>query len=274
MEINNPFLSLFRMIFSLGILVIAVLFFQDVKAGPLHEIFGSGVPAYHKHINKKFLEFYEKNFFDFSKKMDIDDYAFLSKCIDQISMWSRHLPDGSATNQDGTFPLSPLKISLSLKNKKVSYGKVAIACPQGNAADFKDFQKIAKKYNINLPRELSEKNYFWFEWDLDNKTQAIYYFKDYQLINDIYEKGRQVKTLSYSSSSLELLRDKYALMASSLYAGLQSNQDTFWIELKAFDSRMVDEKVRMDLYKILNETGMMADSMELVSAETATFFYP
>lgn len=274
MEINKPFLSLFSMIFSLGIILTAVLFPQDAKSGPLHEIFGSGVPAYHKHINKKFLEFYEKNFFDFSKRMEKDDYAFLSKCIDQISMWSRHLPDGIAVNQDDTFPLSPLKISLSLKNKKVSYGKIAIACPQGNVSDFKDFRKIAKKYNMDLPSDLSEKNYFWFEWDLDSKTQAIYYFRDSQLINDIYGKGRKVQTLIYSPSSLESLKNKYALMASSLYAGLQSNQDTFWIELKAFDSRMVDEKVRIDLYKILNETGMMADSMELISAETATFFYP
>lgn len=278
MEINKKILGLSlqlicksKAIALLGILLMAQ---NTVNAGPLHEIFGKGSPEYHRHINKKFLEFYEKNFFDFSKKMSKEDYIFLTGCVDQISMWSRHLPDGEKINLDHSFPLSPLKISMSLKDKKVSYGKIAIACPRNDLSGFQSFLKMSKKYKMNLPKEITEKNYFWFEWDLDNKTQGIYYFQDSNLINQVYSQGHLVQRSTYKVSSRQLMDEKYPFMASSLYAGLKSDKGLFWIELKAFDSRFVDEKIRMDLYKILNETGMMADSMELNSSDSVTFFYP
>lgn len=274
MEIKKIFQNIIFKGSVLGLPLVVLMSAQPLKAGPLHEIFGSGKPEYHRHINKKFLEFYEKNFFNFSKKMDKEDYQFVTKCLDQISMWSRHLPDGTGLNKDNSFPLSPLRISLTLKDKKISYGKIAVACPSNNTSDFKSFEKIAKKYKIDLPKQVSEKNYFWFEWDLDNKIQGIYFFQDSKLVSQAYQQGRLIQEQRYSADTLSALNEKYPFLASSLYAGLKSDNGKSWIELKAFDSRFVDEKVRMDLYKILNETGMMADSMELNSSETATFFYP
>lgn len=245
-------------------------------AGPLHSIFGRGKPEYHRHINKKFLEYYEKKHFNFSQHLSPVERDYLRGCVEQIDSWARHLPDGGTKDQDQLYPLSPLRIAVTLKDKKIKFGKLAIACPLGNTTDFDKFLAVLKKNSIQPPVQVTFKNYFWFEWDFDQKWQSLYYFEKNQLVRETYEQGKKIETVTFHAVDIKKLRQEHSLIASLIHSGLQSSDtpSTTWLELSSFDSRLVDESVRLILYNILNETGFMADSIELVDPKNAVFFYP
>jgi hypothetical protein len=217
-------------------------------ARSLTEVYGLGQKEYHRAVYHRIYDWFQKNYFDFEKRMSKTEITYVHHCLDHVESF--------ADSRFGGIPLNFLRLGVQgLPSPEYT---LAVACP--TSADSIQLRKnLLAKRGINLNAETLE-NVFWIEWSSRDKKINIYSFHDRDKIQLF---GQETIWRAMTEQELQKIRMPTYLKNRLDKAILvrEGAKDSYLLSLKSLNTDTLSPTFKEIVQKYHQEFGLIPDQV-------------